>query len=188
MTRKRLPKAIVRPRSELRAIAAGADEEFPQNQPSGEADASVPRAAGGKALVTAPMLAVPEAAHRRSLAKRIVERHKMYAAVGGLFPLPIVNVAGVTAVVLRMIKALSDLYDVPFERERTRSIVVGLMAGAAPTGLAAATASTLAVVVPASGLFGLAVSSVTAASLARGIGFVFIERLEKGALSNEGLA
>ena len=38
--------------------------------------------------------------------------------------LPIVSVAGVTAINFRMVKRLSDLYGVPFHRDRTRAIIV----------------------------------------------------------------
>ena len=62
------------------------------------------------------------AAQRRALAHKIVSRHKNYAAMGGLVPLPVVNIAGVTAINLRMVKQLSELYQVPFERDRTRSL------------------------------------------------------------------
>lgn len=106
--------------------------------------------------------------------------------MGGLFPLPIANVAGVTAIIVRMVKALSDLYEVPFERDRTRSFVIGLMGGAVPTGLAAATASTLVFVIPGSGFVGLAVSSITAASFTRGIGLFFVERFENKTMSLGG--
>ena len=33
-----------------------------------------------------------------------------------------------------MVKVLSELYGVPFERNRTRSVVIALMGGALPTG------------------------------------------------------
>jgi uncharacterized protein (DUF697 family) len=89
-----------------------------------------------------------------------------------------VNVVSVTAVILRMVKGLSDLYGIPFERDKTRSIVIGLMGGAAPTGLAAATATTLSFAAPIAGAVGLAVSSVTAAALTRRIGLYFVERFE----------
>ena len=208
MTRKVLPKAITRTRDELQEINTGTiaerkrpagrsvsnplpDEEAPEPQSASSRDAAE---AGAAPSISSPplagelppavlILAGPQAPGRRSEARKIVERHKMYAAVGGLFPLPIVNVAGVTAINLRMVKALSNLYQVPFERDRTRTIVMGLMGGAVPTGLAAATASTLAFVIPGSGLVGLAVSSVTAAAFTRGIGLVFIEHFESVATS-----
>jgi uncharacterized protein (DUF697 family) len=107
----------------------------------------------------------------------------MYAAMSGLFPLPIVNVAGVTTVIVRMVKQLSELYQVPFQRDRTRSMVIALMGGAVPTGLGTVTASTLAFVVPGPALFGLGVTAITAAALTRGIGLVFVESFESDAMS-----
>jgi uncharacterized protein (DUF697 family) len=129
----------------------------------------------------APTEAEGVAARRRSLARAIVERHAAYAAVGGIIPLPIANVASITAVIVRMVKMLSDLYAVPFERDRARAIVIGMMGGAMPTGLAAVTTSTLVYIVPGSALIGLAVSSIAAIACTRGIGRVFVEHFENGA-------
>jgi uncharacterized protein (DUF697 family) len=122
-----------------------------------------------------------DAARRRSLAKAIVERHAAYAAIGGVIPVPIANVASITAVIVRMVKVLSGLYGVPFQRDRARAMVIGLMGGTVPTGLAAVTTSTLVSLIPASALIGLAVSSVTAIACTRSIGRIFIEHFESGA-------
>ena len=113
-------------------------------------------------------------------AGKIVERHRNYAAVGGLLPLPIVTVAGITAINLRMVKQLSDLYGVPFERDRNRAIIVGLIGGAVPTGLGVTTAATLAFAIPGPALVGLAVSAISAGAMTRGIGLVFVEHFEAG--------
>lgn len=127
-----------------------------------------------------PMGAGIDVTRRRSQANVIVERHTAYAAVGGIIPVPIANVASVTAVIVRMVKLLSDLYGIPFERDRARAIVVGLMGGAMPTGLGAVTTSTLFYVVPGSGLIGLAVSSIAAVACTRSIGRIFVEHFESG--------
>jgi uncharacterized protein (DUF697 family) len=188
MTRKPLPKAIRRPAGDAPEGVAddGKDDKRRRRQDQEPVTALV------DAQVPAPEPLAPhdpqpgtdvtpaesEAERRLTEGCKIVERHKYYAAVGGLLPLPIVSVAGVTAINLKMVKALSDLYGVPFERDRTRSIIVGLMGGAVPTGFAAATASTLVFVIPGSAFIGLAVSSVTAAACTRGIGMVFIDHFE----------
>jgi uncharacterized protein (DUF697 family) len=122
-----------------------------------------------------------DADRRRSLAKAIVERHAAYAAIGGVIPVPIANVASITAVIVRMVKVLSGLYGVPFQRDRARAMVIGLMGGTVPTGLAAVTTSTLVTLIPVSSLIGLAVSSVTAIACTRSIGRIFIEHFESGA-------
>ncbi len=188
MKRKQLPKVIRRSDDDLRAIAAVAEEEAPIRQPMAPPDASALEAAAfarpvaNDQLPTVSIYVDRYAARRRARARSIVERHKTFAAVGGLFPLPIVNVAGVTAVILRMVKQLSDLYGVPFERERTRSLIVGLVGGAVPTGLGTATASTLAFVLPGHALVGLGVSAITAGALTRGIGLVFLDHFESASM------
>ena len=202
MTRKPLPKAITQPIANLREIAADfvADEQgrvprqnlsqtgaaFDPVEPEPALSPKPAAAVSSKAVgenfhSAASSLPHPLAVRRRALAQKIVARHKNYAALGGLVPLPVVNIAGVTAINMRMVKALSDLYGVPFQRDRTRSLIVGLMGGTVPTGLGFATASTLMYAIPASALLGLGVSAVTAAALTRGIGLVFIESFESGA-------
>ena len=149
------------------------------DEPSGAPAQASP--ASPSALVRmAPMGAGIDAPRRRTQANSIVERHTAYAAVGGIIPVPIANVASVTAVIVRMVKRLSDLYGIPFERDRARAIVVGLMGGAMPTGLGAVTTSTLFYVVPGSGLVGLAVSSIAAVACTRSIGRIFVEHFESG--------
>jgi len=120
-------------------------------------------------------------AKRRAQARSIVERHATYSAVGGIVPLPIASVAGITTIIIRMVKMLSKLYGVPFERDRARAIVAGLVGGATPTGFAAVTTTTLFFVVPAGALIGTVVSAISAVACTRSIGRVFIEHFESGA-------
>jgi uncharacterized protein (DUF697 family) len=120
----------------------------------------------------------PLAARRRALARRIVDRHKNYAAMGGLVPLPAANIASVTAINLRMVKQLSELYGVPFQRDRTRALIIALIAGAVPTGAGLAASSTLMWIVPGGLVWGLGAAALTAGALTRGIGLVFIDSFE----------
>jgi uncharacterized protein (DUF697 family) len=196
MTRKPLPKVIRRSDADRHVVHAEPDVEAPA--PQRPAPQAPPQYARAQAHAPAHAYAQPEilpplvnnsvlpaspvsqsqAEKRLRDAFKIVERHKFYAGLGGLFPIPAMNVAGVTAINLRMVKRLSELYETPFEHDKNRTIVLGLMGGAAPTGLAALTSSTLTLVMPGAGL---AVSSLTAAALTRGIGMFFVERFEKGA-------
>ena len=193
MTRKQLPKAIKPAGSGLRFIPgeAGTEAPVPQSvtaKPTTpkepvqvEADPwppTPPPANANDSFAILPPLSREEAERRLQVAFKVVDRHKMYAGLGGLVPMPAVNVVSVTGVILRMVKALSDLYGVPFERDKMRVVVVGLMGGAAPTGLAAAAATTLSFAAPIAGAVGLAVSSVAAAALTRRIGLHFVERFE----------
>ena len=208
MNKKKLPKAIMRAADDMRETTPALGALEPQGS-SARSTASSDPAAGAAAaqgaghegdvieVASAMQLSSPPAARalanaapadaelnatrRRTLARAIVERHTAYSAVGGLIPVPIANVAGITAVIVRMVKVLSGLYGVPFERDRARAIVIGLMGGTMPTGLAAVTTSTLVNFIPGTNLIGLAVSSLAGAACTRGIGRIFIEHFESGA-------
>jgi uncharacterized protein (DUF697 family) len=153
----------------------GADVESAQ-APAGETPA------GAHVSIALPHELPPHmAARRRALANKIVERHHTYAAVGGLVPVPVANIASVTAVNLRMVRQLSELYQVPFQRDRARAAIVSLIGGAAPSGFSAATSSLLTWIVPGALLVGLGVSALSAGALTRAIGQVFVESFENGA-------
>jgi uncharacterized protein (DUF697 family) len=191
MTRKPLPKAITRPVANIREIAADfmADEQgrIPRTPPAFDAVEPEPPLAVSSAPIAndiapaAPVLTGPLAAKRRALARKIVARHKNYAALGGLVPLPVANIASVTAINLRMVQQLSKLYEVPFQRDRARSFIVGLIGGAVPTGVGVATSTTLMWIMPGGLLLGLGAAALTAGALTRGIGLVFVESFESGA-------
>lgn len=199
MNKKKLPKAIMRLQDDMQSDAASLTLE-PLKALSAtdhEPDASPPIAANpdpvAERVTNAPgSEAAPSSAraltrlqsdvsHRRRLAEAVVERHANYSALGGAIPLPFVNFAAVLAIILRMVKALSSLYGVPFERDRARAIVLGLIGGLTPTAASTMTASTLFYLMPGSNLVGLAVSSVTASACTRKIGGIFVEHFESGA-------
>ena len=185
MTRKPLPKAIRHPLPNLRDVSAGVptDEEAPRpaapDQSAAEPALAISAApAANDALPATSHAEQALAAKRRKFARRIVERHRTLAALGGLTPLPVFNIAGVTAVNLRMVRQLSELYQVPFRRDRARAMIIGLLGGTVPTGFGAATASTLGFVIPGAAFVGLGISAMTAAAVTRAIGLVFIESFE----------
>ena len=186
MNKKKLPKVIRPTTGYVRQMPVGFEADQDANWKTDDGGAVVRSMSVSSVPAEPPRAAVMPARtefhseRRLSQAHAIVERHATYSAAGGLIPLPIANVASVTAIIVRMVKMLSRLYDVPFERDRARAIVVGMVGGAMPTGLAAVASSTLQYLVPASGIVGLAVASVAAVGSTRSIGLVFIEHFERG--------
>jgi uncharacterized protein (DUF697 family) len=187
VNKRKLPKAIQHTTGYLRQLPVGSRANQDANGRTDDADARVgmtfvpPNASAPAEPAPAAMTPARTGSfteRRLSRAHAIVERHATYSAAGGIIPLPIANVASVTAIIVRMVKMLSQLYDMPFERDRARAIVIGMVGGAMPTGLAAVASSTLQYLVPASALVGLAVSSIAAVASTRGIGLVFIEHFE----------
>jgi uncharacterized protein (DUF697 family) len=209
MNRKKLPKAIMRandrfgaaaiaggatestdkrpadstrPHAESAAHTASTTDNVVQLMPVTEAS-STRRDAGSTLRAQTPTQIDPD--RRRARALAIVNRHAAYSAAGGIIPLPLINLAAVTTVLVRMVKILSDHYRVPFERDRARAIVVGLIGGVMPTGAATVATSALFYIVPPSVFMGLAVSCATAATFTRGIGRIFVEHFETGATLND---
>jgi len=180
MNKKKFPKAVLRTADQMREAGAAPRPESPDNViemvPKSEAASTANIAAQPAAGST-----TPAAALRRRRAVAIVERYANYSAIGGAIPVPLANAAAITALLVRMVKSLSDLYAVPFERNRTRSVVIALMGGALPTGFATIATSTITLFVPGLNVLGLAVSSVTSGAYARSIGQLFIEHFENGA-------
>jgi uncharacterized protein (DUF697 family) len=200
MNKKKLPKAVMWTADQMRDAGAERPSDPPHpvdmNEPqtaratvahSTSADnvvemvpksetSSIPESASPQ---SAPASAAEARRHRQ--ARAIVERYANFCAVGGVIPVPVANAAAVTAIMVRMVKSLSSLYGVPFERNRARAIVIGLMGGVLPTGFATIATTTVTYFIPGYGLLGLAVSSVTSSAYARTIGQLFIEHFENGA-------
>ena len=193
MSKKKLPN-VIRPTIDgLPDVAAGNGNDW-RAAPAGMMDTNtivvetVRPSPSSDTLTPTPAISVfpaVDAAKRRAQARAIVERHATYSAVGGVLPLPIASVAGITTIIIRMVKMLSNLYGVPFERDRARAIVAGLVGGATPTGFAAVTTSTLFYAVPSGLLLGTVVSAISAVACTRSIGRVFIEHFESGATLND---
>lgn len=181
MNKKKFPKTVLRTADQMRESAAA-------SAPKPVADnviEMVPKTEPNPAATTAPTSAQPEAdgeivRQRRRKAVAIVERYANFSAVGGAIPIPVANAAALMGLLIRMVKSLSDLYDVPFHRNRTRSVIIGLMGGVLPTGFATIATSVVTSFVPGYNLLGLAVSSVTSSAYARSIGQLYIEHFENG--------
>ena len=178
MNKKKFPKAVLRTADQMREAAAS---DAPKSASPDNVIEMMPKSEAAAAANIAAASTDPAAALRRRQAVAIVERYANYSAIGGAIPLPLANAAAITALLVRMVKSLSELYGVPFERNRTRSVVIALMGGALPTGFATIATSTISLFVPGVNLVGLAVSSVTSGAYARSIGQLFIEHFENGA-------
>jgi len=197
MNKKKLPKAVLRTADEMRSTAAERPLETSQpvdfNEKPAAPSANLRPAADNVIELVPKTEPAPAdtiivskehdaaAALRRRKAVAIVERYANWSAVGGVIPVPIAVTAAITALMVRMIKSLSTLYDVPFEQNRTRAAVIGVMGGVLPTGLGTIAASTLTYFVPGYAMLSLAVSSVTSSAYARSIGQLYIEHFEIGA-------
>ncbi len=63
---------------------------------------------------------------KQQQAEKIVNSHMLWSAGGGLLPLPLVDIAAVTAVQVDMLKQLANLYEVDFSLSSGKALVAGL--------------------------------------------------------------
>ena len=109
-------------------------------------------------------------------------RRNMYWSMGiGLVPIPILDLAGLTTVQIKLIKELSVLYDIPFKKDVGKSIVTSLVGTLSGTTLAIIVGSTLIKAVPMLGsVIGATSFSIAAGAMTYAVGKVFTSHYEAG--------
>ena len=117
---------------------------------------------------------------REQVAQSIVQRHAAAATAAGFIPVPLGDIAGISATALNMIKRLSDLYEVGFSREAGLNVITTLVSGATPFALKA-TAIGMLKAVPGVGTYaGMASMPLLGGATVYAIGQVMIRHYESG--------
>jgi uncharacterized protein (DUF697 family) len=175
---KKLPKAI-RPNVTHRG-GPEAQSRLAEPTPEAKRPAKPPRAssiAPEDLLLTTD---IDDAAERKARARKLVERFSLYSGVAGLLPVPVVDVAAVGGVQLQMLRRISQLYDVPFSKNRGKAI----MASLAGTMIPASTGLGVASIAKSVPIAGTAIGAMTAPALSVGatyvIGMTFVEHFARG--------
>ena len=163
--------------TEPAAEAAAAPMEAASESPETHAETLEPITA--QATVT-NIASESDSSVRRRKAQRVVYRYMAFSGVAGLVPLPAVDVATVTGVQVKMLHALTRLYEVPFNARLARQIVLALIGGGGSVVLAvpAASAAKAVPVVGTAASFVLSPTFATASCYA--VGRAFISHFEAG--------
>lgn len=118
---------------------------------------------------------------RRQEAKDIVSKYAAWSSAFGVLPIPIADVAGISATQLAMLVALCKHYDVPFTEKWLRSLLGAIAGGVAPWAVTSGIVSSFFKSMPG---WGLGVGFVGMAGLsnlaARTLGNLFIDHFEAG--------
>jgi uncharacterized protein (DUF697 family) len=135
---------------------------------------AAPEDAGGRAVDAT------ETATLRRQADNRIKNHVLAATTLGLVPLPLFDLALLIGNQVAMVHGLARLYDVPFDRVRTRAIVTSLLAGSAPV-LSVVALSSGAKLMPGIGsLAGSGGVAVTGGAVTYGVGQVFLHHFADG--------
>jgi uncharacterized protein (DUF697 family) len=118
---------------------------------------------------------------RRQNANRLVRRFAGYTAAAGLVPVPIVDLAAVTGLQVKMLAGLSEIYEVPFSETAGRSYIAALIGGLVPISGLSLGAMSLVKGVPLLGtILTMTVVPGFAAASTWAVGRVFTLHFERG--------
>ena len=109
-------------------------------------------------------------------------RKYMYSSMAvGLIPAPIVDLAGLTALQLKMVHSLAQHYDIPFREDLGKSTISSLLGAVGPITLARGTFGSLVKAIPVIGTaVGIATQPILSGAFTYAVGKVFIQHFEAG--------
>jgi uncharacterized protein (DUF697 family) len=114
-------------------------------------------------------------------ASGIVKKHALFALGGGLIPAPAIDLVAITGVQVLMLRALAKEYDVPFSKNRGKTLVSSLLGGYLPTRLGVGGLGSLVKAIPVVGTYlGVATVGAFATASTYAVGKVFIQHFESG--------
>jgi uncharacterized protein (DUF697 family) len=68
---------------------------------------------------------------REAIADRMIQDHAFYASVGGVIPIPLIDIAAVTVIQLDLVRALARVYHVPFDVATGKAVIASLTGASA---------------------------------------------------------
>jgi uncharacterized protein (DUF697 family) len=114
-------------------------------------------------------------------ATKIVNRYILWSMGAGLVPIPIIDVAAIIGVQMKMLSQLSKYYSVEFSEEKGKSLVSSLIGGIAAESIAHGSIGSFLKSIPGAGtLFGMIAMPLSAGATTYAIGKVFTQHFASG--------
>src|SRR5208282_1408646 len=82
-------------------------------------------------------------AEREAWTEGVIRKYAYVSIAAALVPLPLIDLAALTGVQMKLIDRLSTFYGVLFSKERTKNIIASLAGASVPLGLTRAVCSIL---------------------------------------------
>lgn len=112
--------------------------------------------------------------------EKLIHKYVLGSAGIGLIPIPVVDFAGLVALQVKMLKNLTDIYEVEFKDDRATYIISTLVGSVVPTGVAGGAARTVAAVPVVGPLLGVASMPLLYGASTYALGRVMVQNLESG--------
>ncbi|MEJ2611881.1 MAG: YcjF family protein [Candidatus Thiodiazotropha sp.] len=117
---------------------------------------------------------------RQREASNIISGYMGWSSGASLLPVPLVDIAAVTLIQIKMVSDLAKLYDVPFSGNVAKSIIAGLLGSLIPTGLVRGTSSLLKAVPGIGSLLGMISAPAFTSASTYAIGRLFTRHFDTG--------
>ena len=118
---------------------------------------------------------------RVSEANSIITKYSAFAFGGGVIPFPMMDIAAVSGIQIKMLSDISRLYGVEFVDNWGKSALSALLGGTVPHLLAVGTVGSLIKAIPILGsAIGFATMPLLSAAATYAVGKVFVQHFESG--------
>jgi uncharacterized protein (DUF697 family) len=113
--------------------------------------------------------------------ERKIKTYVIASVTASIVPVPLFDIAAVTAIQLRMIQKLSQLYGTPFSESAVRNVITALAGGVLGYGVGAAVAISLTKAIPGVGwMLGMVSMPAIAGGSTYAIGRAYLKHFEEG--------
>jgi len=124
---------------------------------------------------------VLDPATRLTRAESIIHRNTLWALGAGVVPFPVADLLAIIAVQVKMLKEMSDVYDVPFKEDLVKKLVASLLSGLGGVSVGAILGGSLIKLIPVFGsVVGFVAIPVVASAFTHATGRVFDMHFESG--------
>lgn len=123
----------------------------------------------------------PAADAKREEALAITRRYMLYSAGAGLIPIPIVDLATLVGVQMKMVAEISEVYDVEFSENRAKNTISAALSGVTASTFAQGTIGSSLKAIPFVGtIVGTLTMPFFSSASAYALSNVFINHFEEG--------
>lgn len=113
-------------------------------------------------------------------ANALIRRYSYWSAGFGLIPMPVIDIAAITGTQIKMVHALSGLYEREFSEDRVRAAIGALVGAAVPVAVGAGAVSALKTVPVLGQIAGTLALPALALASTVAVGRVFVQHFEAG--------
>jgi len=115
-----------------------------------------------------------------ALSNAIVKKYMWWSMGAGLIPIPLVDIATVSGVQLKMLNEISKIYDIRFSENAGKSIISALLGGISADALSRSYITSVIKSIPLIGIFGSVSMPVYSGAATWAIGKLFIQHFNSG--------